>query len=134
MGIQRRAGHGVLLQFVRSKMSATLQFNSAATQAISGRSGAKLRTEFRDGVMHVRPTDRKAGPHVLTEMQSRGRNGIAVEISDKQVEKLNGGDAMKDGSTFYVVPGKYGWFALQSGEAPEGNDTKVTLHIKEAQA
>lgn len=113
-------------------MSATLQFNSAATSAIQGRSGAKLRTEFRDGVMHVRPTDRKAGPHVLTEMQSKGRNGIAIDLDDKQVEKLQGGDVMANDATFYVVPGKYGWFSLVQGDAPEGNDTKVTLTRKSA--
>lgn len=113
-------------------MTAILTFNSSATQAIQGRSGAKLRTEFRDGVLHVRPTDRKAGPHVLTEMQSKGRGGIAIELNDKQVDKLKNADAMADGANFYVVPGKYGWFALQAGEAPEGNDTKVTLSRKEA--
>ena len=107
-------------------MSATLQFNSAATSAIQGRSGAKLRTEFRDGVLHVRPTDRKAGPHVLTEMQAKGK-GITIALDDKQVEKLQGGAAMAADTSFYVVPGKYGWFALQAGDAPEGNDTKVTM-------
>lgn len=112
-------------------MSATLQFNPAATQAIQGRSGAKLRTEFRDGVLHVRPTDRKAGPHVLTEMQSKGR-GISIDLDDKQVEKLQGGDTMANDTSFFVVPGKYGWFALQAGEAPEGNDTKVTMTRKSA--
>ena len=113
-------------------MSAILTFNSAATSAIQGRSGAKLRTEFRDGVLHVRPTDRKAGPHVLTEMQAKGRNGIAIELDDKQLEKLQGGESMQDGASFYVVPGKYGWFSMVNGEAPEGNDTKVTLSMKNA--
>lgn len=107
-------------------MSATLQFNASATSAIQGRTGAKLRTEFRDGVLHVRPTDRKAGPHVLTEMQAKGK-GITIALDDKQVEKLQGGSTMAEDTTFYVVPGKYGWFALQAGDAPEGNDTKVTM-------
>lgn len=113
-------------------MTATLSFNASATSAIQGRQGAKLRTEFRDGVLHVRPTDRKAGPHVLAEMQAKGRNGVAVEIDEKQIEKLKNAEAMKDGASFYVVPGKYGWFSLVSGSAPDGNDSKVTLSRKSA--
>jgi hypothetical protein len=112
-------------------MSAILQFNSSATSAIQGRSGAKLRTEFRDGVLHVRPTDRKAGPHVLTEMQAKGK-GVTIELTDKQVEKLQGGDTMAADTSFYAVAGKYGWFSLVAGDAPEGNDTKVSLTIKSA--
>lgn len=114
-------------------MSATLQFNASATSAIQGRNGAKLRTEFRDGVLHVRPTDRKAGPHVLTEMQAKGKGkGITIALDDKQVEKLQGGAVMAEDTSFYVVAGKYGWFSIVQGDAPEGNDTKVNLTVTSA--
>jgi hypothetical protein len=81
--------------------------------------------EVRDGTMFVRPTDRKAGPHVLCEYKDGPRGGIAVDIEDAQIEKL--AHKFEDKSQFNVVKDKYGWFSL----APEGKgddtDAKVTI-------
>lgn len=97
----------------------TLAFNSAATQALQGRPGAKLRMEIRNGVMFVRPTDRKAGPHVLTEIQSKGKAGVAITLDDKQMEKLGASSLLQSNAAFNVVKDKYGWFALQAGAEHE---------------
>lgn len=107
-------------------MTAAIQFNTAARELLEGRDGGKLRMEIRDGTMFVRPTDRKAGPHVLSEYQPFGKSGIAVNIDDKQLEKLAGGN-LADKSQFHVVKDKYGWFALR--EDGEG-DAKATVSIK----
>lgn len=112
---------------------ATIQFNSAATSALQGRSGGKLRMEVREGVMFVRPTDRKAGPHVLSEYRTHGKNGVAVDIDDKQFEKLAAGDILADKAEFSVVKDKYGWFALRAGDA-EGaiEGSKATVNAAAA--
>jgi hypothetical protein len=101
-------------------MTATIQFNTAATQALQGRTGGKLRMEVRDGTLMVRPTDRKAGPHVLTEYRDFGKNGIAVDIDDKQFEKLAAGELLADKTEYLVAKDKYGWFALRAGSEVEG--------------
>ena len=107
-------------------MTATVQFNKAASDLLRGRQGNKLRMEIRDGTMFVRPTDRKAGPHVLTEYQEGARGGISVQIEDKQLEKLGGN--IDDKSQFNVVKDKYGWFALRQGEESEdGANAKVSI-------
>lgn len=107
-------------------MTATIQFNAAAKEMLEGRSGGKLRMEIRDGTMFVRPTDRKAGPHVLSEYVPHGKTGIAVNIDEKQLEKLSGGN-LQDKSQFNVVKDKYGWFALRTDG--EGNAT-ATVSMK----
>lgn len=98
----------------------TIQFNAAATQALQGRTGGKLRMEVRDGTLMVRPTDRKAGPHVLTEYRDFGKGGIAVDIDDKQFEKLAAADLLADKTEYTIVKDKYGWFALRAGDDVEG--------------
>jgi hypothetical protein len=107
------------------EMPTTLEFNKAASELLQGREGGKLRMEVRDGVMFVRPTDRKAGPHVLAEYKEGSRGGINVDIEDKQVEKL--AHQFENKSQFNVVPDKYGWFALRSGDEAEGG---ATVNIK----
>lgn len=96
----------------------TIQFNAAATQAIQGRQGGKLRMEVRDGTLFIRPTDRKAGPHVLTELQSGGRGGksVSVQIDEKQLEKLGANELLEHNAAFNLVEDKYGWYALRSGD------------------
>jgi Zn/Cd-binding protein ZinT len=105
----------------------TLNFNAAAAAALSARPGAKLRVEVRNGTMFIRPTDRKAGPHVLTEIQTKGK-GIAVVFDEKQGEKL-AMSAFANNSNFNVVPDKYGWFALHAGSEHEeaAAGAKVTI-------
>ena len=110
-------------------MPTTLQFNKAATDLLQGRQGGKLRMEVRDGLMYVRPTDRKAGPHVLCEYKEGPRGGIAIDIEDKQIEKL--AHNFENKSQFNVVKDKYGWFALkQDGEG----DGTVTVKTSDSDA
>ena len=101
-----------------------LSFNDKATQAIHGRSGAKLRVDVRDGVLFLRPTDRKAGPHLLAEIKGSKSKGINVEITDKQLDKLAMAKVLSDDATFGMVTGKYGWMGLV--ESPEA-DNALTI-------
>lgn len=118
----------------------TLTFNSQATSAIHGRKGAKLRMDVKDGAMMIRPTDRKAGPHVLTELETAGKNGVKIAITDKQLEKLAGADILADASTFGLRADKYGWFALTKDAAAaddkmavEGAEIKVSITAEKAE-
>ena len=108
-------------------MVATIQFNKAATELLQGRTGGKLRMSIDDGVMRCRPTDRKAGPHVLTEYQQGSRGGISVQIDDKQLEKLGGG--LEHNTQFNVEKDKYGWFVLRpnDGESTDGASAKISI-------
>jgi hypothetical protein len=106
-------------------MTATLQFNKAASELLQGRQGGKLRMEVKDGTIMVRPTDRKAGPHVLAEYKEGTRGGINVDIEDKQVEKL--AHNFENKSQFNVVPDKYGWFALRQGDGEGGDGAMVSV-------
>lgn len=101
-----------------------LSFNTQATAAIHGRKGAKLRMDSKDGTLMLRPTDRKAGPHVLTELVTKGK-GVQIEITDKQLEKLGIADSLADASTFGLRADKYGWFAMTAGAAAEGDTMTV---------
>lgn len=94
-----------------------INFNAAATQAINNTKGSKLRMEVRNGVLFVRPTDRKAGPHVLAELVvvGRGRN-LAVNLDDGQLERLEAGNLLENNATYNLVEDKYGWFALRAGD------------------
>lgn len=91
-----------------------ITFNATATSAIDGKSGGKLRLDVKDGTLCIRPTDRKAGPHVLSEM-TKGKDGVEVQISDKQLEKLGIGGLLTEAASFTLVEDKYGWFALRTG-------------------
>lgn len=101
-------------------MTATIQFNGTAATALQGRQGGKLRMEVRDDTLFVRPTDRKAGPHVLSEYRSHGKSGVAVDLDSKQFEKLQAGNILEDKTEYMVVKDKYGWFALRAGDDVEG--------------
>lgn len=101
----------------------TINFNAAATSALQGRTGTKLRLDVKDGTLMLRPTDRKAGPHVLTEIEAKGKT-CSVQITDKQLEKLGAQDILADASTFGLRSDKYGWFAVTTEPAAEG-DTSV---------
>lgn len=98
-----------------------LTFNTQATAAIHGRKGAKLRLDVKDGTVMLRPTDRKAGPHVLTELQTKGKTGVSIEINEKQLEKLSAAGILEDASQFGLRADKYGWFALTK-DAPAADD------------
>ncbi len=97
----------------------TISFNAPATQALSTRRGNKLRMEIRNGTMFVRPTDRKAGPHVLVEIDAKGKTGASVTLDEKQMEKLGANKVLEHNAAFHVVADKYGWYALQSGDESE---------------
>jgi hypothetical protein len=105
-----------------------LNFNTQASSAISGRSGAKLRVAVKDGVLFVRPTDRKASPH-LVELKGSKSKGLSVEIADALVEKMGANSVIADASNFGLRPDKYGWFALTAAGAEnnvEGAEVSVT--------
>lgn len=114
-------------------MTTTLQFNTAAASLLQGRKGGKLRMEMRDGAMFVRPTDRKAGPHVLTEYKAGARGVLTVDIEDKQVEKLQAGSTFTDKAQFNVIQSKYGWFTLAPATDGDEVEAKATLAIKSAE-
>lgn len=112
----------------------TLTFNTQATSAIHGRKGAKLRIDVKDDTLMIRPTDRKAGPHVLSELATAGKNGVKVEITDKQLEKLGASGILEDAATFGLRLDKYGWFALtkdaataEDALAVDGAEIKVSI-------
>ncbi len=115
-------------------MKAILTFNSAATSLLGGR--GRSRVEFKDDSLRMRPTDRKAGPHVLADFTAKGK-GSQITIEGKQMDKLGAASQLTDGAEFHVAKDKYGWLALRSGEAPEGSDTagaKVTVSIQDEAA
>jgi len=104
-----------------------LNFNSQASTSIAGRSGAKLRLAVKDGVMFIRPTDRKASPH-LAELKGSKNKGFSVEIADAQLEKLSAGNVLADAAAFGLRQDKYGWFALTEAGADnnvEGAEVSV---------
>lgn len=108
-----------------------ITFNAQATEAIHGRSGNKLRLDMKDGTLFIRPTDRKAGPHVLTEM-AKGKDSVTVEITDKQLEKLGAENVLAKDAVYSLVGDKYGWFGLRSGEdlgeqMVDGSEAKVSF-------
>jgi len=101
-----------------------VSFNKEATDAIHGRKGGKLRLEIKDNTLFMRPTDRKAGPHVLSELKGSKSKGVNIEITDKHLEKLGAGDVLADGSEYGLVADKYGWFALRKDVS---EDTKMAV-------
>lgn len=106
-----------------------ISFNNEATQAIHGRKGGKLRVEVRDGTLFMRPTDRKAGPHVLAELKGSKSKGVNVEITDKHLEKLGASELLADATAFGLVQDKYGWIALRTDVA---EDDKMAITGAEA--
>lgn len=112
-----------------------ISFNNEATSAIHGRKGGKLRIEVRDGTLFMRPTDRKAGPHVLAELKGSKSKGVNVEITDKHLEKLGASEILADTAAFGLKVDKYGWYAMTAADA-EGNveGASATVSIKEEPA
>lgn len=117
-----------------------ISFNKEATDAIHGRKGGKLRLEIKDGTLFMRPTDRKAGPHVLSELAGSKSKGVNIEIKDKELEKLGAAEILADGGEFGLVADKYGWFALRQNidaenkMAVEGATATVTAKDEPAAA
>lgn len=115
-------------------MKAILNFNSEATSLLNAR--GRARVEFKDDSLRMRPTDRKAGPHVLSDFTAKGK-GSTLTIEGKQFDKLAAMSALTDGAEFHVAKDKYGWLALKSGDAPEGSENagaKVTVKVEEEAA
>jgi len=111
-----------------------ITFNNEATTAIHGRKGGKLRLEVKDGTLFMRPTDRKAGPHVLSEIQGKGKS-VNVEITDKHLEKLGASDLLAENAEFGLVADKYGWLALRKDVSADDKaaitGATATVSIKE---
>ena len=111
-------------------MAVTLNFNASAAQTIGANEATKLRLDSRDGVLFVRPTQRKAGPHALVQLNAKASGRLSVEIDDAVVERL-GLQGLDVGQKFSVIQDRYGWYAIQPGEDHEkANGAKATLSRK----
>lgn len=111
-----------------------ISFNTEASSAIHARQGGKLRVEVRDGSLFIKPTDRKAGPHVLTELKGKNK-AINVEITDKHLEKLGASEILADAASFGMVQDRYGWIALRKDVAEDDKmaiaGATATVSVKE---
>ena len=108
-----------------------LNFNILASAAIAASTGTKLRIQNRDGVMFIRPTDRKASPH-LAGLNGTASPGFSIEIPDAQLEKVAGTEVLADASTFGLTAAKYGWYALTAaGSEGSVDGAEVSVSSKD---
>ena len=87
---------------------ATLSLNTAARGLDRFSAATKVRAQVRDGVMFIRPTDRK----------------------DEQLVDMNGGKLSIEGmehpaGSYGLRADKYGWFALTPGHTGRGASAKI---------
>lgn len=121
-------------------LAAVLSFNPAAMAAFTAKTKGeeqfvKFRVAARDGVLMIKPTDRKAGPHVLPAVDKLGTGGGRMTIEGYELDKL-GVDPGAD-TKFSVIPNKYGWFTLANENtegALEGATAKVSKRIEKQAA
>jgi hypothetical protein len=93
----------------------TLTLNTAARGLDRFSAATKLRTQVRDGVMFIRPTDRKARVNLK---------------KDELLVDLSGGKATIEGQdltagAYGLRADKYGWFALTPGHTGRGASVKI---------
>ena len=90
----------------------TLSFNAPAVAAFDEKAGAgvKFRLDAKDGRLFLKPTDRKAGPHVFADY-ARSANGIKINLEGHQLDKL-GMANFEAGQKFGIHADRYGWFYL----------------------
>lgn len=94
---------------------ATLTLNTAARGIAAFGSATKIRTRTVDGVMFIRPTDRKA-PVNLPKTQSL----VPLAGGKFSIENLD----MAEGA-YGLNADKYGWFALVPGHTGRGPSVKI---------
>lgn len=107
----------------------TLSFNGPAVAAFDAKApnGVKFRLDSKDGRLFLKPTDRKAGPHVFADF-GRSGNGIKINLEGYQLDKL-GMANLEAGQKFGIHADRYGWFYLVAdGEegAIQGAKASVT--------
>ena len=94
---------------------ATLTLNTAARGLDRFSAATKVRAQVRDGVMFIRPTDRKARVNLK---------------KDEQLVDMNGGKLSIEGmehpaGSYGLRADKYGWFALTPGHTGRGASAKI---------
>jgi len=96
-----------------------LSFNGNAVSAFLNKmpSSNRFRVANHDGVMFLRPTDRKKGPHVFADFMQTPQAGstLRVQLTDAQLDKL--GINIEQGQKFGVQQDRYGWFFLTSDDS-----------------
>lgn len=99
----------------------TISFNGAAVAAfdLKHKEAHRFRVDVRSGVLFIKPTHRKVGPHVFTDYVrgSGERGGLKVTLEGAQLDKLEGLNALEAGQKFAVQEDRYGWFYLTSEDA-----------------
>ena len=95
---------------------ATLTLNTAARNLDRFSGASKLRAQIRDGVMFIRPTERKARVNLK---------------KDEQLVDVAGGKVSIDGmdhpaGSYGLRADKYGWFALTPGHTGRGASAKIS--------
>lgn len=94
---------------------ATLTLNTAARGLDRFSAATKVRAQVRDGIMFIRPTDRKARVNLK---------------KDEQLVDMNGGKLTIEGmehpaGSYGLRADKYGWFALTPGHTGRGAAAKI---------
>lgn len=94
---------------------ATLTLNAAARGLDRFSNASKIRAQVRDGVMFIRPTERKARVNLK---------------KDEQLVNIDGGKISIEGmdhpaGTYGLRADKYGWFALTPGHTGRGASAKI---------
>ena len=94
---------------------ATLTLNTAARGLDRFSAASKIRAQVRDGVMFIRPTERKARVNLK---------------KDEQLVDITGGKVSIEGmehpaGTYGLRADKYGWFALIPDHKGRGASAKV---------
>lgn len=93
----------------------TLTLNTAARGLDRFSAATKVRAQVRDGIMFIRPTDRKARVNLK---------------KDEQLVDMNGGKLSIEGmehpaGAYGLRADKYGWFALTPGHTGRGASAKI---------
>jgi hypothetical protein len=108
-------------------MSLQLNFNAAAMEKITvGGKYDKVRVGSKDGVLRLRPTDRKIGaPMVEITARTSQRGGAVVEI-DEGLESTLGLSGYIPGAKLTIVDDKYSWLAVPVTEGSKTTGVSVS--------
>ena len=96
---------------------ATLTLNTAAREQDRFAGVSKIRAQVRDGVMFIRPTDRKAPVNLKKDEK-------LVDLSSGKIE-IQGME--HPAGTYGLRADKYGWFALTPDHKGRGASAKISV-------
>lgn len=104
----------------------TIAFNSKVAEFIGAGQPSKMRIDAswqgKDG-LRLRPTNRKSGAHVLIDLVPKGAKGLAIEIDEATLERLQTEglppNFLQPGERYSVLGDKYGWLVMLPGEEHE---------------